>query len=329
MLKPIIIYSPIRNTRDGYVHRNQSAQRRTTRRLLVPGLVRIASGMLFGLLILSMNIQFAVADQNSDPGHSRPVPPGLNWTDEIDVSQADSVDEAVEMVKNKLQQFGFEFPLTVNHQAAAKSVDLDLRPTQVIYATPFRRLTQRLLRRSKTIGIDLPLKFLVFEDESGEIQLRYNSVGYLIDRHNSRIRSEFGVLNYFYSAFGRPDNGLVAVPSTLDPESAIAGIKNAIQQIPAFRIPLELDFATRRGHVQKLIVFGNPNAGTPLMQADQNIALDLPQEMLVIGKRDGGSVIIYNDPFFIAGRYDIEGQDARLTAISGALANFAAAGSGN
>lgn len=247
----------------------------------------------------------------------------------IDVSTFSSVEEAVDAVSKTLTKLRFDISLVVNHQAAAGSVGLELGPTQVIYAMPPGHTSKRLLSRSSTIGIDLPLKFLIFENDSGDIEIRYNTIGYLIDRHRGGYDYVYRSLDYVNSLFGRPDNGLTVVQSTLDVDSAMAAIKEALVQNGAFRIPLEMDFPVVHRRTQKLIVFGNPNAGTPLMQADRNIALDLPQEILVVSNRKGGSSIIYNDPFFIADRYDIEGQDARLTAISGALANFAAAGSGN
>ncbi len=183
----------------------------------------------------------------------------------LDVGEFASVEEAVEKVSAVLEKRRFKIELVVNHQAAAGSVGLDLGPTQVIYATPPAWLTKRLLSRSKTIGIDLPLKFLIYENDDGQIELRYNTIGYLIDRHGGNYDPVFRALDYINGQFGRPDDGLTVIQSSLDPTAAIAAIKAALVANGAFRIPLELDFPSTSKRQQKLIVFGNPNAGTPLM----------------------------------------------------------------
>ncbi len=69
------------------------------------------------------------------------------------------VASAVAELTAGLEQQGFTIPLIVNHSAAAESVDLDLAPNQVIFARPPKLLEKRLLRKSNTIGLDLPIKF--------------------------------------------------------------------------------------------------------------------------------------------------------------------------
>lgn len=244
-------------------------------------------------------------------------------------ARAHSVDEAVQMVSDRLKRQGFDIPLVVNHRAAAASVGLELRPTQVIFACPPKPLERSLLRRGTTLGIDLPLKYLVFEDENGDLQVRANPVGYLIDRHDLRIR-DFGLYltGVLAEQFGAGATGLVSVASQRSLDDTVQALQAAISASGAFRIPLVLDFGEgmrRNGPV--LIVFGNPNAGTPLMQGTQEIAIDLPQKFLVSQSRDG-VVISYNDPLFVARRANLLGQDMRLDAIANALANFAAAGAG-
>ena len=63
-----------------------------------------------------------------------------------------------------------------------------------------------------------------------------------------------------------------------------------------------------------VVLFGNPRAGTPLMQADARIGIELPLRMLVW---DGGgrSMIGYSDPRDLAGSYDVASETARLDAM--------------
>lgn len=254
------------------------------------------------------------------------------------VAQAESVDEAVTKVGQALERRRYEIVLTVNHAAAAANVGLDLRPTQVIFARPRAFLERLALRRSDTLGIDLPLKVLIFENADGDIEARHNPIGYLIDRHSLPIYDfALSKLDRGVSDVDTPPNGLVTIPSTRSVAETVNALRAAIEVPGVFRIPLELNYAKKRGQrAPTLLVFGNPGAGTLLMQTTQEIAIDLPQKMLVWQDDDGRVFITYNDPFFIADRAgipapgdDVDALNARLTAISGALANFAATAAGN
>lgn len=72
-----------------------------------------------------------------------------------------------------------------------------------------------------------------------------------------------------------------------------------------------------------LIVFGNPKGGTPLMQAEQTIGLELPLKILVAEDRDGAVRLYYADTAKLFAEYEVAGQDKRLAAISGALSAIA------
>jgi uncharacterized protein (DUF302 family) len=48
-----------------------------------------------------------------------------------------------------------------------------------------------------------------------------------------------------------------------------------------------------------VLIFGNPQAGTPLMQADQRIGLDLPLRMLAWQDAEGRSWLTYHDPAWL------------------------------
>ncbi len=55
----------------------------------------------------------------------------------------------------------------------------------------------------------------------------------------------------------------------------------------------------------KLLIFGNPKAGTPLMLAAPSIALDLPLKILVWEDKEGKVWISYNSPQFLKDRHDL------------------------
>ena len=77
----------------------------------------------------------------------------------------------------------------IDHAAGAAAVGLTLRATAVIIFGNAKGGTP-LMQASQTIGIDLPLKALVFEDEAGKVWLAYNDPRWLASRHG--LGAEFG-----------------------------------------------------------------------------------------------------------------------------------------
>jgi uncharacterized protein (DUF302 family) len=77
----------------------------------------------------------------------------------------------------------------------------------------------------------------------------------------------------------------------------------------------------------KLVIFGSPAAGTPLMQAAPLAALDLPLKLLVWADRDGTVRVSYTTPSYLAARYGLDDElRARLEPIE-AIANATVADS--
>ena len=73
----------------------------------------------------------------------------------------------------------------IDHAAAAAEVGLALRPTEVlIFGNP--RAGTPLMEATQRIGIDLPLKGLVWQDEEGETRLAYNDPKWLARRHGAQ-----------------------------------------------------------------------------------------------------------------------------------------------
>lgn len=63
----------------------------------------------------------------------------------------------------------------------------------------------------------------------------------------------------------------------------------------------------------RVVIFGNPKAGTPLMQCQQTIGIDLPQKLLIF--QDGQDVqIAYNDPRYLGGRHRLGSCGAQVIA---------------
>ncbi len=75
----------------------------------------------------------------------------------------------------------------------------------------------------------------------------------------------------------------------------------------------------------QLVLFGNPKVGTPLMQCNQTVGIDLPQKALIWEDAEGQVWLSYNDPAYLGTRHGLGECEAVLGKVSKALANFAAA----
>jgi uncharacterized protein (DUF302 family) len=73
----------------------------------------------------------------------------------------------------------------------------------------------------------------------------------------------------------------------------------------------------------EVLIFGNPKAGTPLMQCAQSIGIDLPQKALVWEDEKGQAWLSYNDPKYLARRHGIKRCEDAISSNSNALADFA------
>jgi len=69
----------------------------------------------------------------------------------------------------------------------------------------------------------------------------------------------------------------------------------------------------------ELIIFGNPQTGTPLMQSSQSVAIDLPQKILISEDEQGKVWLSYNDPNYLSERHAIAGCDELLIKVGNAL----------
>ncbi len=70
----------------------------------------------------------------------------------------------------------------------------------------------------------------------------------------------------------------------------------------------------------KLVIFGNPKGGTPLMLATPTIALDLPLKILISEDAGGRVWVSYNKPDFLRERYNLPLNLMPTLAVAGALA---------
>lgn len=126
-------------------------------------------------------------------------------------------------------------------------------------------------------------------------------------------------------------SGIVRIASSHTVAGTVARLEGFLREhgvIVFARIDFSGD-AERAGltlRPQQLLVFGNPKAGTPLMQAEPASGLDLPLKALVFEDAAGRTWIAWNDPHYIVRRHGLPASlAANLAAVVPLIERAAAA----
>lgn len=234
----------------------------------------------------------------------------------------------------------------IDHATHAQQAGMSLPALRVtLFGNP--RLGTPLMQQNPQAGIDLPQKMLVYGAMPSESIVFHNAPSYLAQRHGL---SDAGVIDSMHAALQtlaqqvteqapsvldttavETGAGLQRVESERSVDATYSQLKSAIQENEALSVGAELDHAANAKRVgmtlppTKLIVFGAPQLGTPLMQSEPTTGLDLPQKMLVYQDNTGTTQLIYNDPSYLARRHGIEGYSETLQQMSNTLNSLASA----
>jgi uncharacterized protein (DUF302 family) len=101
----------------------------------------------------------------------------------VSVASSHGVADTAARLEKALQAKGIRLFARVDHAAGAREAGLALRPTLVLlFGNPAAGTP--LMQSNQTMGIDLPLKILIWEDAEGRTWLSYNEPEYLVRRHN-------------------------------------------------------------------------------------------------------------------------------------------------
>ncbi|HEX4600111.1 MAG TPA: DUF302 domain-containing protein [Gemmatimonadales bacterium] len=126
-----------------------------------------------------------------------------------------------------------------------------------------------------------------------------------------------------------PDSGIITVPSHHAVDETVAKLQ-ALLQAKGIKLFAVVDHSGEAQHAglhmrpTKLVIFGNPKAGTPLMIATPSIALDLPLKLLVWEDAKGQVWISYNAPAYLQARHRLPPELVPTLAGVEALATQAA-----
>ena len=124
--------------------------------------------------------------------------------------------------------------------------------------------------------------------------------------------------------------GMVQLPSQFSVTETGDRFEEALQQ-RQLTLFSRIDHAQNAASVGKdlretqLLIFGNPNVGTPLMQCHQTVAIDLPQKALIWQDEAGQVWLAYNDPEYLMARHDLAECAAIIERVTGVLNELATA----
>jgi uncharacterized protein (DUF302 family) len=121
-----------------------------------------------------------------------------------------------------------------------------------------------------------------------------------------------------------PGNGLLqaASPYTVDEtlnrlESVLA--ERGVQVFAVVDHSGEAEKVGMKMRPTKLVIFGNPKAGTPVMLAAPTLAIDLPLKALVWEDKNGKVWVSYNSPEYLQQRHGVPEDLIKNIAVAGAL----------
>jgi uncharacterized protein (DUF302 family) len=124
------------------------------------------------------------------------------------------------------------------------------------------------------------------------------------------------------------NNGIVSKPSKHSVEQTVEALATILKSkgVPLFTVIDHSGEAEKVGLKMpptKLLIFGNPKAGTPLMLASPSSALDLPLKILVWEDAQGKVWLSYNSPEYLRERHGLPQELMQNIAITETLATKA------
>jgi len=108
-------------------------------------------------------------------------------------------------------------------------------------------------------------------------------------------------------------NGLIHLASKYSVEETMRRLEELLQQ-KAVTVFARVDHSGEAAKVglamrpTKLLIFGSPKGGTPLMQAAPSVAIDLPLKALFWEDAEGNVWLTYNDPAYLQQRHNVPAE---------------------
>ena len=95
---------------------------------------------------------------------------------------ARSVQSTMDSLENLVRNKGLTVFARIDHAAGAAKVGEEMLPTELLlFGNP--AIGTELMTSQRTVGIDLPIKVLIWEEPDGRVWIAYNDPAYLAERH--------------------------------------------------------------------------------------------------------------------------------------------------
>ena len=126
------------------------------------------------------------------------------------------------------------------------------------------------------------------------------------------------------------DNGLVNVKSPYTVKKTMDRLETALKE-KGMTIFARINHAEGAKKVgidlppTELIIFGDPKVGSPLMNCNRTVGIDLPQKTLIWKDENGQVWLSYNAPKYLAKRHDLNECMEVIEKVEKALSNFSKA----
>jgi uncharacterized protein (DUF302 family) len=125
------------------------------------------------------------------------------------------------------------------------------------------------------------------------------------------------------------DNGIISIPSNHSVDELVEKLKGilAVKGVTLFALVDHSGEAAKAGLSMpptKLLIFGSPKPGTPLMLASPSVAIDLPLKILVAENSEGKVFVSYNSPQYLQQRHHLTDELLKNIAVVESLAQSAA-----
>jgi uncharacterized protein (DUF302 family) len=121
------------------------------------------------------------------------------------------------------------------------------------------------------------------------------------------------------------DNGIVDIPSNQSVDQTVEKLKSILtaKDVTLFALVDHSGEAEKAGmkmRPTKLLIFGSPKAGTPLMLAAPSVAIDLPLKILIWEDSAGKVWVSYNSPAYLQERHGLPNELLQNIAVVETLA---------
>ncbi|MBZ9788123.1 DUF302 domain-containing protein [Psychroflexus sp. CAK57W] len=243
------------------------------------------------------------------------ISPGLIFT------ITEDLQEATENFKSYVNtDRTLEITTEINHTQNAKNIDLKLNFNQVFFVDS-PRYSVPLINENPLMALEFPIR-IGFYDVDGKKFVVARSEDYFLKRYNlpkSAALRSIGALSETFlkqsskaaytqtSAIDSLDNtGIVTLKSSKNFKETVDSIDEMIEKNGDLSLFESKNFSKDAEEIGSelkplhLFIFGNPKAGTQLMQQNPNFSIDLPLKVLVEENNDEEILVHFQDVSFTA-----------------------------